>query len=157
MSEAITPYAGTSGWSGSATSEERAQREDSEGITARRQRQTLDFLAVRQAVGLTVKDLRDVSGWHHGQASSSLSVLHMAGAVARLTERRDRCQVYVLPEFVNGRETVPHGRRKREDKEAIYLAFEAGFRLGVEDPENWTDVTIRALFDNWYEMEKRSE
>jgi len=30
-------------------------------------------------------------------------VLHLEGAVARLEMRRNRCSVYVLPEFVNGR------------------------------------------------------
>jgi hypothetical protein len=43
-----------------------------------------------------------------------LSDLHKAGRIARLTEERNRCKVYVLPEYVNGRETEPHGGRGRD-------------------------------------------
>lgn len=107
------PYAGTSGHSGSDTSRERAERQDSTGTTADRQGQVLALLLLPPRIhGVTVKELREDLGWHHGQASSVLSCLHKDGKIARLTERRDRCLVYVLPEYVNGRETGSPGRTK---------------------------------------------
>lgn len=109
----VTPYAGTSGWSGSATSQERALRDDEDGTTTVRQRAALSTLAHWASTGRTWKELADSMGWHHGQASGVLSVLHKDGRVARLTERRQRCQVYVLPEHVGDRDTVPHGRNRR--------------------------------------------
>ena len=85
------PYAGTSGWSGSDTSRTRA-------VTA-------------DASGQTWAELGDKLGAHHGTASGVLSVLHKAGRIDRLTERRDRCKVYVLPEFTAGREIEVQGRK----------------------------------------------
>lgn len=111
----------TSGWSGSDTSHERAQREDRQGITAKRQRETLAFVAACGRDGVTVADLRDITGWHHGQASSALSVLHKTGQLVRLTERRDRCQVYVHPDFSEGRDEAPYrpnGRNRSDEKVA---------------------------------------
>lgn len=118
----LTPYAGTSGHSGGATSEERARRDDSDGTTSERQRRVLSDLAERHDIyipvgwvgqhkGLTWKELARITGWHHGQASGALSVLHKEGLIARLTERRDRCFVYVLPEHVGDRETQDQGRK----------------------------------------------
>lgn len=106
------PYAGTSGHSGGATSAERAVREDSTGITADRQAETLRTLAEWEGNGITWKELAGENQWHHGQASGVLSVLHKVGKIARLTERRQKCFVYVLPEHVNGRDTQPHGRKR---------------------------------------------
>lgn len=100
----VTPYAGTSGWKGSEASRDRVLTEDSNGTTGKRQQQTLISLAVAGSQGLTWKDLGEIMGWHHGQSSGCLSVLHLAGMVVRLKERRDRCSIYVLPAFVNGRE-----------------------------------------------------
>lgn len=114
LSAPETPYAGTSGWSGSDTSRERAQAEDGDGTTHVRQKRLLTYLAVCGAHGATWKDLSFATSWHHGQASGALSVLHKTGHIARLTERRDRCAVYVLPQFVQGRETAEHGRKARE-------------------------------------------
>lgn len=125
------PYAGTSGWSGSATSRERAQREDSNGTTSHRQTQTLEALRRAGADGLVWKELGARFSWHHGQASGVLSVLHKEGAICRLTERRRGCQVYVLPEYVHGRETSAHGTRGATKKltpqeEAAYSRLRNG-------------------------------
>ena len=109
------PYAGTSGWSGSETSMERAVDADLDGTTTARQDTTLRHLGYCGVLGTTWKELAEGAGWHHGQASGVLSVLHKEGRIARLTERRSRCQVYVLPSNVNGRETAPHGRRRTAD------------------------------------------
>jgi len=101
----VTPYAGTSGWKGSEASRDRAVEDDADGTTSKRQKQTLVALGAAGIRGLTWKDLSEITGWHHGQSSGCLSVLHLEGMVARLKERRNRCSIYVLPPFVNGRET----------------------------------------------------
>lgn len=102
-----TPYGGTSGWSGSETSRERAEKADADGTTSQRQSQTLDIVSSCGSRGITWRELSARQGWHHGTASGVLSVLHKTGHLARLTQRRDRCQIYVLPVHVDGRETAP--------------------------------------------------
>lgn len=109
----VLPYAGTSGWSGTDTSRERAVTADSSGETSRRQRRVMRLLYQAQDDGLTWKGLAAETGWHHGQASGVLSVLHKDGMIARLTERRGRCRVYVHPHYINGRETDSQGRKPK--------------------------------------------
>lgn len=109
----LLPYAGSSGWSGSDTSRERADRDDSTGKTTKRQREILRYLRRRENIGTTWKELADWYGWHHGQASGSLSNLHKGGLIVRLKDtRRDRCAVYVLPEYAGGREVAAQGRTR---------------------------------------------
>lgn len=119
------PYAGTSGWSGTGTSEQRAKEADRTGITGDRQRRVMWFLAGCRTRGATWKELSEQTGWHHGTASGALSVLHKTGRISRLTEVRNRCKVYVLPEWVNGRDTEPHRgnmtRRASNPREAVML------------------------------------
>jgi hypothetical protein len=52
----------------------------------------------------------EVLAIHHGSASGTLSNLHRVGRIVRLRQVRQRCKVYVLPEFVNERETEPYGK-----------------------------------------------
>lgn len=122
----LLPYGGeddpNSGFAaGVATSEERARRDDADGTTTKRQAEVLRLLGravyrgefetlIGGADGITWKELAEIEGWHHGQASGVLSVLHKDNRIARLTERRNRCFVYVLPEHVNGRDTQAQGR-----------------------------------------------
>lgn len=108
----LLPYAGTSGWSGSNTSRERARTADTTGVTGRRQKSVLEALQAAGGQGMTWKDVADVVGGHHGSASGVLSVLHKEGVVARLAETRDRCKIYVLPIYSDGRETESHGRQR---------------------------------------------
>ena len=61
------------------------------------------MLAFAQAEGMTVKELRVRTGWHHGAASGVLSTMHRDGRIARLRTKRERCSVYVLPEFIEDR------------------------------------------------------
>lgn len=103
------PYAGTSGWSGSETSKARAATDDASGRTKRRQQETLASLAQAGDLGLTYKELGEIHGWHHGQSSGALSVLHKTGHINRLTEKRNRCKVYVLPQHANDRTIEPYG------------------------------------------------
>lgn len=100
-----------SGWSGSATSHERQEREDALGKTAVRQREALRAIIRADGVGMTVGEIETMYGWHHGQSSSALTHLHRAGHVARLKERRNGQEVYILPDFVEGRELSPYNPR----------------------------------------------
>ena len=93
----ITPYAETSGWSGSETSKDRAIKTD------RPQLIILNLIKVKEQ-GLTWHEVADLNNWHHGQTSKVLSVLHKEGIIARLKERRNGSAVYVLPDYINGRE-----------------------------------------------------
>ena len=106
------PYAGSSGWSGSTASRQRAFDEDSNGTTSDRQARVLDYLYSIGKPGATWLDIASKFGWHHGQASGVLSVLHKTGEVARLKERRNKCSVYVVPEFIGERITSEHGRKR---------------------------------------------
>lgn len=111
MTETVLGYGDTSGHSGGETSEERVRRDDASGATGARQRTVLELLAFWSYNGITVSELRQETGWHHGQASAALSNLHKAGLVARLTTRRSRCFVYVLPSEVGARDVEPYGTR----------------------------------------------
>lgn len=108
----VLPYAGTSGWSGSDTSEARAVGADRDGTTRDRQATVVGLLRLAGFHGVTWTELGDATGWHHGTASGALSVLHKEGRIKRLTERRNRCKVYALPEYVGDRATEPHGRNR---------------------------------------------
>lgn len=104
----VLPYGQTSGWSGSATSRERAERADSSAVTESRQAITIGLLRRAGIDGLTWGDLSEQTGWHHGISSGALSVLHKDGQIARLSERREKCQIYVLRENVLGRDTADY-------------------------------------------------
>ena len=109
----VLPYAGTSGWSGSNTSYERALDNDRSGLTSKNQALFLQDLAKSGATGLTSREWGELHNLEHQTYSSIPSVLHLGGAVVRLTERRGRHQVYVLPEYVAGRTTAPHASKKK--------------------------------------------
>jgi DNA-binding MarR family transcriptional regulator len=106
------PYSGTSGHSGTDTSKARALNADRSGKTALRQAQTLNLLAQRKMLGITWKELSEITGLHHGTASGVLSVLHKAGRIARLKESRDGCKVYVDVACIQGRVVEKQGRKK---------------------------------------------
>lgn len=111
----LLPYAGTSGWSGSDTSKERAEWNDNSGVTSRNHKTALELLHFKKADGLTWAELAAITQWHHGTSSGVLSVLHKEGVIARLSEvRRNRCKVYVHPDYVLGRTTDAHGRKPKE-------------------------------------------
>lgn len=108
------PYAGTSGWSGTDTSKERAKTSDSNGKTRDKQAYTLESLYIAGTKGITWKELSEKAGWHHGTSSSVLSVLHKVERIYRLKERRGGCRVYVNPDYLNGREHDMQGRKPKE-------------------------------------------
>ena len=120
----ILPYNGTSGYSGSTTSEARARTEDASGITSDRQSETLRLLRTAGSTGMTWHDLATALDVHHGSASGLLSVLHRAGLVSRLSASRNRSKIYVLPIFVEGRTTEePQSRPRRPTVPDGYLAI----------------------------------
>jgi hypothetical protein len=83
------------------------------GVTNERQRRTLNILDDAGILGITWLELSQKTGWHHGQ-TSVLSDLHKAGSIARLAGgKRARSSVYVLPQFIQGRNTVEYGGRKK--------------------------------------------
>lgn len=135
----ILPFGGAndpnSGYAGSETSEARAHRDDADGTTGRRQQQTIVALANSGATGLTWRELADRMGWHHGQASGVLSVLHKAGRAARLREVRNRCKVYVLPTFIDNRRSEPYARTATrellDDAVAVCRSFMSDCGHGV--------------------------
>ena len=110
----LLPYDGTSGWSGTDTSEQRAKEADKNGRTAQVQEFVYECVMVRGISGTTWKEIADLSVLHHGTVSGALSVLHKEGKISRLLEKRNRCRVYVLNEYVSGRETDSQGRKPKE-------------------------------------------
>ena len=107
-------YNGTSGWSGTDTSEQRAREADTNGRTAQVQEFVYECVMVRGISGTTWKEISDLSTLHHGTVSGALSALHKEGKISRLLEKRNRCRVYVLNEYVSGRETDSQGRKPKE-------------------------------------------
>ncbi len=118
----VTPYAGTSGWSGSTSSRDRAIQDDTTGVTSERQLQTLQMLEDAGSGGLTWHEISDITGEHHGTVSGALSVLHMERYISRLEERRNKCQIYVRHHYVLGRQTAPHKQHTRQETENEWLA-----------------------------------
>jgi hypothetical protein len=92
---------------------------------AERQRHILIMLDRSGASGATAKEVvvylktHFDPGSHHGSASGALSALHKAGRIARLTLRRDRYHVYVLPEYVHGRPTEEHSSNKPKEENVL--------------------------------------
>ena len=93
------PYAGTIGWDGS-------------GATSLNQSLTLNHVRHQGERGLTWFELAEIMNWHHGTASGQLSVLDKVGLIRRLKEKRGRSSVYVLSQYVNGRELAKRKQRK---------------------------------------------
>jgi hypothetical protein len=142
------PYAGTSGWSGSGTSRKRAKQDDTNGRTKDRQVKTLESLDQAGDLGLTYKELGEIHGWHHGQSSGALSVLHKTGRIARLAESRNRCKVYVTPGNIDNRLTEPHSgnmtARTGKQPEA-YMLTERQADLLIDGQRILVDRVARTL------------
>lgn len=117
----VTPYAGTSGWSGSTSSRDRAVQDDTSGVTSERQLKVLELLEEAGPDGLTWNEISEQTGEHHGKVSGPLSVLHKERYISRLTERRGRSEIYVRHHYVNGRETAPHKQHTKQETENEWL------------------------------------
>lgn len=144
----ILPYAGTSGHSGSDTSEERARRQDSDGTTARRQQETIRLLDQMNLLGLTWKELAGLLNLHHGQASGVLSTLHKAGTIARLRNRRDRCHIYVLPKWIDEREVDEYRRNvtRTEIREHLATIEEMLDERRYREARNFVDALRMSMY-----------
>lgn len=107
------------GHSGSETSEEAARRP---GV-GKKTMEVHRLLETARREGLIAREVGVLTGLSHGAASGALSRLHRAGLVERLTERRGRQQVYVAPEYVDGRETAAYrpNAAYREDRKPMPL------------------------------------
>lgn len=118
LAMASLPYAGTSGYSGTATSEERAHERDSSGKTATVQQRVLAYVLSKWTDGATIAEIRvAIPDEHHGTLSGALTALHKSGQITRLKdERRGKCSVYVHRAHINGRETVAPRRMKQRDQ-----------------------------------------
>jgi hypothetical protein len=66
---------------------------------------TIIMLNAVQERGMTWRDVAKVNSMNHGQASGLLSRLHQRNLIARLSEVREGCKVYVALEWVQDRPT----------------------------------------------------
>lgn len=158
MPDEILPYGGAthpnSGYAGSETSRARAEREDADGSTSEHQRTVLSHLVDAGARGMTVVDLRNRTGWHHGRASGALSALHAAGRIVRLTEIRDRCKVYVTPSNVGLRTTEHQGKTSTtvlldDMADLLSRSIGRGCRHGALAEEGCVQCEASALLRRW--------
>ena len=140
----VMPYRGTQGHSGTDTSKRRAKDEATSGKAGLRQFQILTWLYDQGPYGGTWNEAADALHLHHGQASGSLSVLHLGNRVRLLEEVRDKCHPYVHPRFVEDRETRP---RKRSSAEVADELRDENARL---------TAVIATLRDRLAECERRS-
>lgn len=135
------PYNGTEGASGSAASYARADRETRTGRARHRQTGILGYLLKVGPIGATWRDIEQAGLGHHGQVTGSLTSLHKAGKVQRLKNQRNSASVYVLPQFVKGRDTSPYrpNRNSRqayaEEVRALYKANPGRFLLALDEWE----------------------
>lgn len=129
----------TEGHSGTDTSRERALTEAVNGVAAARQRYLLILAANAGEKGITVAEARESNGkLHHGSVSASLTGLHIAGRLERLTAKRGKCRIYVLPQYVNDRETDrPRRNRHLADPEVLEAA---------DQVERWAAIAIEDQF-----------
>jgi hypothetical protein len=85
--------------------------------------------------GITWRDLATRFSWHHGVASSVLSVLHKEGKVRRLAKKRDGCGIYVHPDHVHGRAISHYGSSVRNELLTDVVTFLATIpRCTHDDP-----------------------
>jgi ribosomal protein S25 len=108
------PDGSGSGHAGNDTSRERQERNDATGITSRVQQAVYNWLSDVGAEGVTSAEVTDKYGIGEGMSSSALSHLHRAGRIRRVKMRRKRHEIYVLPEYVNGREESPYRPRLKQ-------------------------------------------
>lgn len=122
-------------------------------VTSKRANYWLQTIDALGRDGITVKDVRDSPdpALHHGSASGMLSDLHKVGALARLKKKggiNGRFAVYVTPNHVGDRETVPFQPRvsKKEwlrlVKEARQDGWEEGYLAGYVDADNGHDCKV---------------
>ena len=88
------PYLGTEGFVRRPASEDRARENAASGVSSERQQRVLAALEPWMK-GQTWIEVGEALRLHHGQVSATLSVLHQAGQVFQLREKRGRSHPYV--------------------------------------------------------------
>ena len=90
--------------------------------------------------GLTTNEAAELLGLSVGTVSGQLSMMNRMGMAARLNDRRDGQSVYVLPKYVNGRETIPFRGYMAKPKpveetesDEVRAAYRRGYRDGWND------------------------
>lgn len=106
-------YHGTRGYTPGNASKDAAEAEAASGKTNELQAAMLRLVQIAQEHGVTVHEADMMSEAHHGQVSSALTKLHIAGRLVALRERRGNAGIYVHPDYVNGRETRPYRRQNQ--------------------------------------------
>ena len=150
--ESFLPYAGTSGHSGSDTSLQRARRMDTSGRTAHLQNTALSIINNAEADGVTWKDISERMNIHHGTASGLLSVLHLSGKIERLSATRNRCKIYVSPDWVFFRPTETPKSKQTKLKTITSSVFQLfGQEVLVTNyPDGRTTIAVRQYpSDTW--------
>lgn len=109
-----------SGDAGNATSIARRLIEDKTGLTGKRQKAVFALVTGAGPAGKTVGEVEDALQLGHGPASSALTHLHRAGHLQRITEQRMKQEVYVHPDFRNGRAESPY-RPRRDIQHPRYM------------------------------------
>ena len=112
-----------SGDAGNETSRARRIIADKTGLTGKRQKLIFELVTRWGREGATVGEIENYTGLGHGLASSSLTHLHRAGHIQRITEQRMKQEVYVHPEFRDDRTESPY-RPRREIHHPRYLTKE---------------------------------
>jgi hypothetical protein len=107
------PYAGTAGWSGTDTSQDRAMFNLRTGREYNNQQKTLHLLKQTGSSGLTWKELSEQTDMHHGTITGVLAVLYKSGAILRTKQVRNRCRVYVDIAFTDTVEHVPYKEKEK--------------------------------------------
>lgn len=89
------------------TIETRTFTQSMKELTSDFQRDMLAFVQSEGSHGVTDDEAQGYFNKGHGTTSSALSTLHKQGYITRLKEKRGRFTVYVMPKFVEGRDTHP--------------------------------------------------
>lgn len=123
MSNPDLIYNGTEGHNQAPASRERAERRAADGTASAVQALILGDLDRHGYFGSTCHEAEPRLGISHESYTGARTNLHARGVITRLAERRERRHVYVLPEFAEGRDTVPfRPNRTRQATDPATLA-----------------------------------
>lgn len=95
----------------------------------RREQEIIDLLRSAGTTGMTWKEIAENLDIHHGQASGCLSQMHREGTIKCLKEYRLKCRIYVLPDYVSSRQTIPYRSRKVLDNTPVTQEWEVVSRV----------------------------
>lgn len=151
---------GTSGHAGGASSRERAEREDSTGVTGRRSQEILQILRNRAERGATSREIEALLNTGHGAVSGALTRLQRIGVAKRSTRRRGRQEIYFSAEhFPSNHKEAPYRSTKYSAKRVAAEALrEAALALYTNEPDGDPDfppMGQRALYGRW--LDSRAE